>query len=64
MRRIRINGRRQLKGLIPISGAKNAVLKLMAAALMAPGESIIHNVPHIQDVFTMIELTGEPGCWG
>jgi UDP-N-acetylglucosamine 1-carboxyvinyltransferase len=28
----------------------------MAAALMAPGESIIHNVPHIQDVFTMIEL--------
>lgn len=56
MRRIRINGRRQLKGLIPISGAKNAVLKLMAAALMAPGESVIHNVPHIQDVFTMINL--------
>lgn len=28
----------------------------MAAALMAPGESIIHNVPQIQDVFTMIEL--------
>ncbi len=56
MRRLRINGRRQLKGLIPISGAKNAVLKLMAAALMAPGESVIHNVPHIQDVSTMIEL--------
>jgi UDP-N-acetylglucosamine 1-carboxyvinyltransferase len=56
VRRIRINGRRQLKGLIPISGAKNAVLKLMAAALMAPGESVIHNVPHIQDVFTMINL--------
>ncbi|NLA57699.1 MAG: UDP-N-acetylglucosamine 1-carboxyvinyltransferase [Firmicutes bacterium] len=56
MRRIRINGRRQLKGLIPISGAKNAVLKLMAAALMAPGESVIHNVPHIQDVFTMVDL--------
>ncbi|NLY29247.1 MAG: UDP-N-acetylglucosamine 1-carboxyvinyltransferase [Firmicutes bacterium] len=56
MRRIRINGRRQLRGSIPISGAKNAVLKLMAAALMAPGESVIHNVPHIQDVFTMMDL--------
>ncbi|NMB12972.1 MAG: UDP-N-acetylglucosamine 1-carboxyvinyltransferase [Firmicutes bacterium] len=61
MPRIRIDGHRQLRGFIPISGAKNAVLKLMAAALMASGESVIHNVPHIQDVVTMIELLGTLG---
>lgn len=62
MPKIKIDGHRPLYGAIPISGAKNAVLKLMAAALMAPGESIIHNVPRIQDVFTMIELLATLGA--
>lgn len=56
MSTIRIEGRQLLRGHIPISGAKNVVLKLMAAALMAPGVSVIRNVPEIQDVFTMVEL--------
>ncbi|NLK08100.1 MAG: UDP-N-acetylglucosamine 1-carboxyvinyltransferase [Firmicutes bacterium] len=53
---IRVCGGRSLQGYIPISGAKNAVLKLMAAALMAPGSYVIRNVPAIQDVFTMVDL--------
>ena len=40
--KIRIFGGKQLKGEVSISGAKNAVLKLMAAALLAKGESKIY----------------------
>lgn len=43
-----------MQGKVSISGAKNAALKLMAAALMAPGRSIIRNVPAIKDVHVMM----------
>lgn len=56
MPKLQIKGQRPLRGVVPISGAKNAVLKLMAAALMAPGESVIRNVPDIKDVRTMMAL--------
>ena len=42
---IRIIGGKQLNGEVFISGAKNAVLKLMAAALLVKGTSKIYNVP-------------------
>ena len=47
-----VEGRHQLQGEVRVSGAKNAVLKLiLAAALLTSGEScIIHNVPMIGDV--------------
>lgn len=45
-----------LSGDVPISGAKNSVLKLMAAALLAEGRSVLHNVPQIVDVAIMAEL--------
>ncbi|MCB5250195.1 MAG: UDP-N-acetylglucosamine 1-carboxyvinyltransferase [Candidatus Cloacimonadales bacterium] len=51
-----INGGKQLKGEIKVSGAKNAVLPLMAAALLSPGESIIENVPNLIDLKTMSHL--------
>jgi len=45
-----------LSGTVPISGAKNSVLKLMAATLLAPGRYVIRNVPRITDVRHMSEL--------
>ena len=51
-----VNGPTRLEGTIEISGAKNAVLPLMAAALLARGESVIENAPRLRDVNTMVEL--------
>ncbi len=51
-----ISGSRPLSGEVSISGAKNAVLKLMAAALLASDVSRIYNVPELTDVEIMIEV--------
>lgn len=51
-----INGPTKLQGDVKISGAKNAVLPLMAASLLACGKSSIANVPNLRDVRTMIKL--------
>ena len=56
MDRIRIRGGRPLKGEIPISGAKNAALKLMAASLLTAEPLILANVPRLADVRAMAEL--------
>ncbi|MCL6589422.1 MAG: UDP-N-acetylglucosamine 1-carboxyvinyltransferase [Firmicutes bacterium] len=52
--RLSINGGRRLEGTVKISGAKNAVLKLMAASLLANNRCLIRNVPKIRDVEIMI----------
>jgi UDP-N-acetylglucosamine 1-carboxyvinyltransferase len=49
-----ISGGNPLRGAVQISGAKNAVLKLMAAALLTNSQCMIRNVPRIRDVETMI----------
>jgi len=51
-----IKGPTRLVGDVTISGAKNAVLPLMAAALLARGESVIRNVPDLRDVRTFMRL--------
>ena len=56
MDRIRIGGGRRLAGEIPISGAKNAALKLMAASLLTEGPLTLANVPRLADVRAMAEL--------
>jgi UDP-N-acetylglucosamine 1-carboxyvinyltransferase len=54
-----IEGPTRLEGELQVGGAKNAVLPLMAAALLARGESVIDNVPDLQDVrFFMTILEG------
>ncbi len=62
MQVLRVTGGAQLSGDVAVVGAKNSVLKLMAAALMAPGETTIGNLPAISDVKTMHELLGRLGC--
>ena len=59
---LRVTGGAKLSGEVAVVGAKNSVLKLMAAALMAPGETTIGNLPAISDVTTMHELLGRLGC--
>lgn len=54
--RLEIIGGNSLEGSVNISGAKNAVLKLIAASLLANSRSIIRNVPRIRDVEMMIGL--------
>ena len=56
MDRIRIRGGNPLKGEIPISGAKNAALKLMAASLLTDEPLTLANVPRLADVRAMAEL--------
>jgi UDP-N-acetylglucosamine 1-carboxyvinyltransferase len=60
--RIIIRGGRRLSGQVAVSGAKNSALKLMAASLLAPGASVLHNVPDIQDVRTMQEVLEHLGA--
>src|ERR687894_2295442 len=51
-----VEGGTRLRGEVEASGAKNAALKLAAAALLAPGKTVLHDVPHIKDVKTMLAV--------
>ena len=59
---IQVQGLRSLKGEIKIQGSKNAVLPIMAAAVLHKGTTVIHNVPRIQDVFCMLGILERIGC--
>ena len=60
--RFRVIGGAQLRGEVTVSGAKNSVLKLMAASLLAVGKTTIKNVPAIADVEIMSDLLTRLGC--
>ena len=62
MDRLLVTGGTSLQGTVPIAGAKNSALKLMAAALLADGRTTIHNVPRIQDCITMVEVLEHLGA--
>ena len=51
-----------LKGNVKISGAKNAVLPIMAACLAVDGKTVIENVPELDDVINMVRLLEHFGC--
>jgi len=59
---IRVRPSGPLSGSVRVGGAKNSVLKLLAATLLAPGEYVLRNVPAIDDVETMSELLRTMGC--
>ena len=56
MEKLVIEGNHQLRGEVQISGAKNAVLPIMAAALLVEGETKINRVPDLRDTRTMAKL--------
>ena len=57
-----IDGPVRLDGEVVISGAKNAALPIMAAAIMTGGESVIKNVPNLSDISVLMELLKSLGC--
>ena len=61
MDKLIITGGRRLDGEIRISGAKNAALPILAATLLADEPVTVGNLPHLQDVTTLIELLGRMG---
>ena len=62
MERFEVTGGARLVGEVEVHGAKNSILKLMAAALLAPGVHRLGNVPAIADVSIMAELLIRLGC--
>ncbi len=59
---ILVRGGRRLKGSIPISGAKNACLTLMPAALLTDEPVTLTNAPRLSDIATMTQLLESLGC--
>ena len=59
---IRVKGNGVLKGTVPVSGAKNSALKLMAASIIGDGPTTIRNVPDISDIAVMAEVLERLGA--
>ncbi len=62
MERFRVSGGVSLRGEVRVTGAKNSVLKLMAAALLAEGRTTLTDVPNILDVGFMADVLRRLGC--
>jgi UDP-N-acetylglucosamine 1-carboxyvinyltransferase len=62
MDQFRIQGGRQLHGAVRISGAKNAALPAMAAALLTREAVHLKNIPHVRDIITMAKLLAHMRC--
>ena len=56
MSRLLIRGGNRLQGEVTIQGAKNSVLPILAAALLAPGQSVLHNCPQLSDVSATLDI--------
>jgi len=61
MDQIRIQGGTALQGELAVSGAKNAALPLMAAALLTDATLTLSNLPHLMDISSMANLLGQHG---
>ncbi len=61
MEKLIIHGANPLNGEIKISGAKNAALPILAASLLCSSPIQISNIPHLQDVTTIVSLLGRMG---
>lgn len=57
-----ITGPVELNGTVKVNGSKNASLPIMAAAILAEGKSVLHNVPHLSDISVCIKLLDSLGC--
>ena len=62
MDRFKIQGGRRLEGTVQISGAKNAALPAMAAALLTSEPVTLQNIPHVRDIITMAKLLAHMRC--
>jgi len=62
MDKFKIEGGRRLEGMVKISGAKNAALPSMAAALLTRDPVRLQNIPHVRDIITMAKLLAHMRC--
>jgi len=62
MEKFIVKGEVQLNGNIRVSGAKNAILPIMAATLLCSGISIIHDIPYLRDITVMQDILGLLGA--
>ncbi len=62
MQKLVIKGGTALEGEIPLRGAKNSALPLMAAALLCKGESVLENCPRLTDAFSACRILTYTGC--
>ena len=62
MRTLEIEGGAAIRGEVTVSGNKNAALPMIAASLLADGPVVLHNVPDILDVRTMLDIAGTLGA--
>jgi len=62
MDRFKIHGGKKLNGTVQISGAKNAALPAMAAALLTSDPVTLQNIPHVRDIITMAKLLAHMRC--
>jgi UDP-N-acetylglucosamine 1-carboxyvinyltransferase len=62
MQKIQVTGGQRLEGEVRISGAKNAVLPILCATLLADGPVEVRNVPRLHDVFTTAKLLEQLGA--
>lgn len=62
MREYQITGGRPLAGRLTVQGAKNSVLPILAATVLAEGESVIHNCPRLSDVSATLDILRLLGC--
>ncbi|MGA8035746.1 MAG: UDP-N-acetylglucosamine 1-carboxyvinyltransferase [Candidatus Acidiferrales bacterium] len=62
MDRFQIHGGRKLNGTVQISGAKNAALPAMAAALLTADPVVLQNIPRVRDIITMAKLLAHMRC--
>ena len=61
MQKLLIEGKKELSGVIDISGSKNATLPILASTILTDKRIIINNVPVVKDVSTMTTLLSEIG---
>lgn len=57
-----VEGGNRLTGSVRVHGAKNSVLPILAATILAEGESVIHNCPDLSDVAASLEILRHLGC--
>jgi len=61
LKKLKIQGGHSLRGEIHISGSKNAALSIIAASIMTEERIVLENIPHLEDVTTMIRLIAGMG---
>ena len=56
MQKLEVFGEKKLKGIIKISGSKNASLPILAATLLSSKKIYLRNIPKVKDIETMVQL--------